>query len=288
MTNNRKQGHLCAFLTIFIWGTTFISTKILLTDMTPLQILFTRFVIGYLTLWIMYPHRCTLEDKKLERWFAGAGLCGITLYYLLENIALLYTQTTNVGVIISIAPFFTAFLSSKIMKESSKGRFFYIGFALAMLGILWRCIGFASSSCLVHLFSALSQTFYFSYDNHWHNTQNLLLWFTLHDTNHSNARYLSRFTNLAWWLACNRQFTIFRLWCLGIMLCDLEQGSIYFRFYTDKCLYLLSTCHYRINIFSYLTRIHQYEKTDRNHLYYMRLIFITRFAKERKHCITYS
>ena len=89
-------------------------------------------------------------------------------------------------------------------------------------------------------------------------------------------------------LACNRQFTIFRLWCLGIMLCDLEQGSIYFRFYTDKCLYLLSTCHYRINIFSYLTRIHQYEKTDRNHLYYMRLIFITRFAKERKHCITYS
>ena len=136
MTNNRKQGHLCAFLTIFIWGTTFISTKILLTDMTPLQILFTRFVIGYLTLWIMYPHRCTLEDKKLERWFAGAGLCGITLYYLLENIALLYTQTTNVGVIISIAPFFTAFLSSKIMKESSKVRFFYIGFALAMLGIL--------------------------------------------------------------------------------------------------------------------------------------------------------
>ena len=64
MTNNRKQGHLCAFLTIFIWGTTFISTKILLADMTPLQILFTRFVIGYLTLWIMYPHRCTLEDKK--------------------------------------------------------------------------------------------------------------------------------------------------------------------------------------------------------------------------------
>lgn len=64
MTNNRKQGHLCAFLTIFIWGTTFISTKILLADMTPLQILFTRFVIGYLTLWIMYPHRCTLEDKN--------------------------------------------------------------------------------------------------------------------------------------------------------------------------------------------------------------------------------
>ena len=70
MTNNRKQGHLCAFLTIFIWGTTFISTKILLTDMTPLQILFTRFVIGYLTLWIMYPHRCTclLYTSPLDKF----------------------------------------------------------------------------------------------------------------------------------------------------------------------------------------------------------------------------
>ena len=32
------------------------------------------------------------------------------MYYLLENIALTYTLASNVGVIISIAPFFTAIL----------------------------------------------------------------------------------------------------------------------------------------------------------------------------------
>ena len=36
----------------------------------------------------------------------GAGLCGVCLYYLLENIALTFTMASNVGVIISVAPFF--------------------------------------------------------------------------------------------------------------------------------------------------------------------------------------
>ena len=38
--------------------------------------------------------------------FALTGLCGVTLYYLLENIALTYSMASNIGVIISIAPFF--------------------------------------------------------------------------------------------------------------------------------------------------------------------------------------
>lgn len=37
--NNTLQGHLAAFLTIFIWGTTFISTKVLLKSFGPIEIL---------------------------------------------------------------------------------------------------------------------------------------------------------------------------------------------------------------------------------------------------------
>ena len=43
-------GHLAAAVTIFIWGTTFISTKVLLVSFTPLEILFFRFFIGYAAL----------------------------------------------------------------------------------------------------------------------------------------------------------------------------------------------------------------------------------------------
>lgn len=42
MENKKLIGHLAALLTIIIWGTTFISTKILLVDFKPVEILFFR------------------------------------------------------------------------------------------------------------------------------------------------------------------------------------------------------------------------------------------------------
>ncbi len=134
--NKTTRGHIAALITILIWGTTFISTKILLVDFTPIEILFFRFLLGLLVLIIVYPKRLKLKDRKQELTFAAAGLCGICLYYLLENIALTYTMASNVGVIISIAPFFTAVLSHIFMKTEEKLKIqFFIGFFVAMVGI---------------------------------------------------------------------------------------------------------------------------------------------------------
>ena len=118
-------GHIAALLTIFIWGTTFISTKILLVDFKPIEILFFRFLIGLIALLIIYPKRLKKTTKDQEITFALAGLCGVTLYFLLENIALTY----------SIAPFFTAILSDFVLKEKSLKSNFIIGFIAAMIGI---------------------------------------------------------------------------------------------------------------------------------------------------------
>ncbi len=74
-----------------------------------------------------------LESRKSAGHLAA--LCGICLYYLLENIALTYTMTSNVGVIISVTPFFTAILSHLFMKSEGKLRAnFFIGFVAAMAG----------------------------------------------------------------------------------------------------------------------------------------------------------
>ena len=136
MNKKATAGHITALITIVIWGTTFISTKILLTDFTPIEILFFRFLLGLLVLIAVYPKRLRIKDKKQELTFAAAGLCGICLYYLLENIALTYTMASNVGVIISVAPFFTAVLSHVFLKTEEKLKVqFFIGFAVAMTGI---------------------------------------------------------------------------------------------------------------------------------------------------------
>lgn len=137
MENKKPAGHLAALLTILIWGTTFISTKILLTDFQPVEILFFRFILGFLALLAAYPRRLKTTGPKQELTFALAGLCGICLYYLLENIALTFTLASNVGVIISVAPFFTALLSHLVMRsEHALHSRFFIGFAVAMAGIV--------------------------------------------------------------------------------------------------------------------------------------------------------
>lgn len=136
MRNKSTAGHFSALLTIIIWGTTFISTKLLLADFRPVEILFFRFVMGLLALLLVYPHRMKGTTLKRELTFAAAGLCGICLYYLLENIALTYTMASNVGVIISVAPFFTAILTHLFIRGEEKLRAnFFLGFVVAMAGI---------------------------------------------------------------------------------------------------------------------------------------------------------
>lgn len=133
--NQNLAGHLSALITILIWGTTFISTKILLKDFAPIEILFFRFIMGLLALMVVYPHWLKVTNKKQEITFACAGLCGVTMYYLLENIALTYSMASNIGVVISIAPFFTAILAHYFLDGEKLNINFFVGFIAAITGI---------------------------------------------------------------------------------------------------------------------------------------------------------
>lgn len=136
MDKDLVKGHIVALITIMLWGTTFISTKILLEDFTPLAILLLRFVLGLAVLIAAYPKPLKLDDRKQELTFAAAGLCGICLYYLMENIALTYSMASNVGVVVSVAPFFTGIVSRLFTKDEEKlTPGFFIGFIVAMAGI---------------------------------------------------------------------------------------------------------------------------------------------------------
>ncbi len=166
MEHNQLTGHLAALLTIFIWGTTFISTKILLADFQPLEILVLRFLLGFFALLIVCPKSLGKTTKRQEGMFALAGLCGVCLYYLLENIALTCTMASNVGVIVSVSPFFTALLTPFFFRGAEAiGRRFFVGFLVAMTGIF--LISFQGSALevspkgdLLSLLAAIIWAFY--------------------------------------------------------------------------------------------------------------------------------
>lgn len=146
LNNTRLRGHVLAFCTIVLWGTTFVSTKVLLNDLTPVEVLFFRFLLGYAALWALFPRLLHTAGWQQERIFMGAGLSGITLYFLLENIALNYTFASNVGVIVAISPFCTALLAQVFLKGEGLTLPFFVGFAVAITGI--GLIAFNGSSVL--------------------------------------------------------------------------------------------------------------------------------------------
>ncbi len=148
MENQKLKAHIFALITIFIWGSTFISTKLLLTDFTALEILLYRFIIGYLVLIFIYPQSYRPQSLRQELYLAAAGLTGITIYYLLENIALEYTYASNVGTLVSIAPLFTAVFAYYFLKNERPSKFFYIGFALAIYGVI--IISFQSTNITIN------------------------------------------------------------------------------------------------------------------------------------------
>ncbi len=132
--NKELTGHLIAFGTVFIWGITFVSTKILLTSFTPAEILFIRFSLGFAALFIIYPKFAPIYSIKNELLFILAGLFGIFLYLILENTALSYTLASNVGLLVSISPFISALLAYLFLKDEKLKPFFFLGIVLALCG----------------------------------------------------------------------------------------------------------------------------------------------------------
>lgn len=128
-------AHLTALFTVIIWGLTFISTKILLGGLSAEAILFYRFLLGWLALWAFSRAWLPWQGTGAESTFAAAGFFGVTLYFLLENIALEYTFASNASVIVSSTPFFTALVDWLFFGAAKPRPRFYAGFCLAMTGI---------------------------------------------------------------------------------------------------------------------------------------------------------
>lgn len=144
--NQSSLGHLLSLFTVLVWGTTFISTKVLLRTFSPVEIMFSRFLIGFVLLLLFSPKRLRLQSKRQEWLFVGAGISGITLYCLLENIALTLTSASNVSIVVTIAPFFTGLLSGWVLKAEKPRPQFYVGFAAAIVGVV--LISYDGSSAL--------------------------------------------------------------------------------------------------------------------------------------------
>lgn len=131
---NRLTGYCFAAFTVVVWGSTFISSKVLLEFYTPAQIMLTRFILAYCALWLLRPRRLALTLKQ-EGVFFLLGLLGCTAYFYTENTALSYTLASNVSIIVAAAPIFTAILAHFAGEERFRASTL-AGFLVAFSGVI--------------------------------------------------------------------------------------------------------------------------------------------------------
>jgi len=132
--NFKVKGHVLAIITILIWSSTFIVSKVLLEQMLPLQILFFRFLMAVIFLSLIYPRFKRPNSIKEELYFFVAGGT-LALYFFFENSALQQTYSSNVSLIVSTIPLITGVFSSFLYRTHFFNRKRLIGFIAAYLGV---------------------------------------------------------------------------------------------------------------------------------------------------------
>ncbi len=140
MNQTKIKNHILALFTVVMWGITFVCTKHLEGRLTALEILFVRYLIAYIGLWIICPKPFFATNIKHELYMVAAAISGAALYQYLENLSVFYTSPSSVAFITATAPIFTALLASRFIGEKFTLKNF-IGMIISLFGIFLICFG---------------------------------------------------------------------------------------------------------------------------------------------------
>ena len=132
--------HIVAFLTVAVWGTTFVWTKLLIINgLSPAQIFTLRFIIAYvlLTGFSMWRgrHKWLSDNWRDELTMMALGLTGGSMYFLTENESLRFTTATNTSLIVCSCPLFAMLIIALFYKSERFSRLQALGSLLALIGM---------------------------------------------------------------------------------------------------------------------------------------------------------
>lgn len=135
LKNKTLFYHFLATVTIIIWGTTYVSTKILINKgLSSVEIFFYRFLLAYLCTLLISHNKKWANSYKDEFWLFVCGLSGGSLFFLAENKALSYTLASNVSLLICTSPLITVLLSFLLYKTTFQKKVIY-GSLIALVGV---------------------------------------------------------------------------------------------------------------------------------------------------------
>ena len=129
--------YFVALFVVLIWGTTFVSSKVLLNSgLLPADIFFVRFVMAYCCMLCISHKRLFANSVADELTLVGLGMMGGSVYFLVENMALLHSTASNVSILVSTTPLVTAMLLAIFYKSERLSMRQIFGSILAFVGVV--------------------------------------------------------------------------------------------------------------------------------------------------------
>ncbi len=127
---------IAAIFVVAVWGETFVSSKVLLgAGLMPADIFFFRFVMAYCCMCLFSHKRLWADNWRHELMMMALGVLGGSLYFLSENMALLYSTASNVAILVGSTPLMTALLLSLFYKEERMHGRQIVGSLIAFVGM---------------------------------------------------------------------------------------------------------------------------------------------------------
>lgn len=134
---NNILYHTVAFLTVAIWGTTFVATKVLMINgLSPAQIFLLRFSMAYILMLIINHKRLFSNSWQDEIKMLLLGITGGSMYFLCENEAMNFTTATNTSLIVCSCPLFATLLVRLVYRSSHINLIQVSGSLLAFTGMI--------------------------------------------------------------------------------------------------------------------------------------------------------
>jgi drug/metabolite transporter (DMT)-like permease len=122
---------------VVAWGTSFVASKVVLRELSPVSLVWLRFMVGVIILGaaVYTRKQLTLPGWKDLGYFALLGFIGITFHQWLQSTGLVTSQATTTAWIVATTPIFIALLGWLFLKEKL-GWLRIAGIGLAALGVL--------------------------------------------------------------------------------------------------------------------------------------------------------
>jgi drug/metabolite transporter (DMT)-like permease len=129
--------YLSAILGMLMWSSSFIATKIAYRAVSPILLCVIRFAIASVIMMIMrlMQKKRTRIPLRDQRNIILSAAAGISVYYVLENIALQYTTASAASFIEAAYPIITVLIGVWIYHEKTSKRML-AGIFISIIGVL--------------------------------------------------------------------------------------------------------------------------------------------------------